>query len=191
MPFKDKPKGPDSSEEYRNRLVSEGFTRINDATGNRILVEAVAVWDTVGSCKSKSPSSPSTRESTGFRNIAPELTFTSRNSLSCSFQDIYNIANSGDFAVGVPNMTLFSKLGIRHPGSEFKFRDTELDPSVKHAFHALALDEKRNPFSPAVWERSDSNSKSDLRQVWFPGPHSAIGGGKQISSPRRGLGMLT
>lgn len=43
---------------------------------------------------------------------------------------------------------------------------------------ALALDEHRAPFSPAVWER-DSTEKAgtDLRQVWFPGSHSSVGGG--------------
>jgi Uncharacterized alpha/beta hydrolase domain (DUF2235) len=40
----------------------------------------------------------------------------------------------------------------------------------------LALDENRTPFAPAVWERP-SNIRTDLRQVWFPGAHSNVGGG--------------
>lgn len=40
----------------------------------------------------------------------------------------------------------------------------------------MALDEDRTPFAPAVWERP-SNVRTDLRQVWFPGSHSNIGGG--------------
>ncbi|CAI7614897.1 unnamed protein product [Penicillium pancosmium] len=41
---------------------------------------------------------------------------------------------------------------------------------------ALALDEDRASFSPAVWERPHK-SRTDLRQVWFPGAHSNVGGG--------------
>ncbi|TWU73700.1 hypothetical protein ED733_004895 [Metarhizium rileyi] len=44
---------------------------------------------------------------------------------------------------------------------------------------ALALDETRTPFSPAVWERPrrERLSTVDLRQVWFPGNHGNCGGG--------------
>ncbi|KAF4465256.1 hypothetical protein FALBO_7899 [Fusarium albosuccineum] len=43
---------------------------------------------------------------------------------------------------------------------------------------ALALDETRPPFSPAVWERRPQNGlTTDLRQVWFPGNHANCGGG--------------
>jgi uncharacterized protein (DUF2235 family) len=58
-----------------------------------------------------------------------------------------------------------------------KFFDTSLGNHIRHAFHALALDEHRRPFSPAVWERRDKNNNTDLRQVWFPGAHSNCGGG--------------
>jgi hypothetical protein len=72
-------------------------------------------------------------------------------------------------------------LGI--PGShfcqrEYKFHDTTLGPGVEYAFQALALDEQRAPFRPAIWK---SNPKPRVRQtveqVWFPGVHSNIGGG--------------
>ncbi|KIE02926.1 peptidoglycan binding domain containing protein, partial [Metarhizium majus ARSEF 297] len=44
---------------------------------------------------------------------------------------------------------------------------------------ALALDETRTPFSPAVWERPrrEGLRTVDLRQVWFPGNHGNCGGG--------------
>ncbi|KAF5007320.1 hypothetical protein FDECE_6366, partial [Fusarium decemcellulare] len=49
---------------------------------------------------------------------------------------------------------------------------------IEHAFQALALDETRPPFSPAVWERRPQNGlTTDLRQVWFPGNHANCGGG--------------
>lgn len=62
--------------------------------------------------------------------------------------------------------------------STYKWHDTSLSDRIEHAFHALALDESRPPFSPAVWERLPENkSTTDLRQVWFPGNHANCGGG--------------
>lgn len=61
--------------------------------------------------------------------------------------------------------------------------DTALTDNVLNAFHALALDEHRLPFSPAIWEKprdSDTNGTHlNLKQVWFPGAHSGVGGGYQ------------
>lgn len=54
--------------------------------------------------------------------------------------------------------------------------DTKLSSCVENAFQALALDEHRSSFSPAVWEKPEGN-RTKLRQVWFPGVHSNIGGG--------------
>jgi len=56
------------------------------------------------------------------------------------------------------------------------FYDTKLSGCVENAFQALALDERRTSFSPAVWEKPQGN-RTRLRQVWFPGVHSNIGGG--------------
>ncbi|KAM5351421.1 hypothetical protein ACJ41O_004144 [Fusarium nematophilum] len=62
--------------------------------------------------------------------------------------------------------------------STYKWHDTSLSDKIEHAFQALALDETRPPFSPAVWERLPENkSTTDLRQVWFPGNHANCGGG--------------
>lgn len=49
VPFRDKPKGPDADDEYRQRLEKLGFTRVTQAGGDLIKVKAVCVWDTVGS----------------------------------------------------------------------------------------------------------------------------------------------
>ena len=56
------------------------------------------------------------------------------------------------------------------------FLDTRLSPQIKHAYHALAIDEKRGPFKPALWTGS-INSDQTVEQVWFSGVHSDIGGG--------------
>lgn len=81
-------------------------------------------------------------------------------------------------SLGVPSIPWMKKLGIDHSTAELRFYDTALSDRVQYAFHALALDEPRPPFSPSVWERNVKNKNStDLRQVWFPGNHGNIGGG--------------
>ena len=47
---------------------------------------------------------------------------------------------------------------------------------MENAFQALALDEPRASFRPSLWERLPGNH-TNLKQVWFPGVHSNVGGG--------------
>ena len=59
----------------------------------------------------------------------------------------------------------------------YSFHDTEISYLVKHAFHAIAIDEKRNPFVPSLWQRPKKPIYGQIvEQVWFPGVHSNIGG---------------
>jgi uncharacterized protein (DUF2235 family) len=82
-------------------------------------------------------------------------------------------------------------LGI--PGSHFcqsayQFHDTNLGPGVEYAFQALAIDEERSPYRPAIWHPSDKPRVTQvIEQVWFPGAHSNIGGGY----PEHGLSDAT
>lgn len=46
---------------------------------------------------------------------------------------------------------------------------------VRHAFQALAIDESRYDFRPEVWIAAAEGQT--LRQRWFPGSHSNVGGG--------------
>ncbi|KAK5658153.1 hypothetical protein OQA88_2126 [Cercophora sp. LCS_1] len=75
--------------------------------------------------------------------------------------------------LGIPPAPL---LGIHGSAAQYKFSDTILSSRVQHAFQALALDEPRFAFRPALWEKPD-NSPTILKQVWFPGSHANIGGG--------------
>ncbi|KAI1878321.1 uncharacterized protein JN550_000503 [Neoarthrinium moseri] len=79
-------------------------------------------------------------------------------------------------SLGIPDIKFLSRLGIHRSTEEFTWFNTSLSPKIDHAFHALAIDEKRGPFSPALWERLPGQT-TDLRQVWFPGSHTNIGGG--------------
>lgn len=51
-----------------------------------------------------------------------------------------------------------------------------LGSNVDYALHALAIDEKRGPFLPALWQLPSHRGFSYVEQVWFPGAHSNIGG---------------
>src|SRR5207253_2581023 len=59
---------------------------------------------------------------------------------------------------------------------QFEFHDTELSGIVKNAFHAVAVDEHRQPYAATLW---DPKKKPDqtVEQRWFIGAHANIGGG--------------
>ncbi|MEO0574958.1 MAG: DUF2235 domain-containing protein [Pseudomonadota bacterium] len=61
-------------------------------------------------------------------------------------------------------------------GRAFQFRDS-LPRCIAKARHALAIDEMRYDFSPAVWR--DAGADTDMLQMWFPGGHGNIGGGRR------------
>lgn len=91
-------------------------------------------------------------------------------------------------SLGVPSIAWMKKLGIDHTTSELRFYDTKLSDRIENAFHALALDEPRPPFSPSIWERPASNKGvTNLKQVWFPGNHGNVGGGW----PDQGIANMT
>jgi hypothetical protein len=79
--------------------------------------------------------------------------------------------------LGLPIQPWLQKLGAPTTLHKYRFYDTGVSKRVKRAFHALALDEDRSAFQAAVWERDADNHVTDVRQVWFPGAHSNIGGG--------------
>jgi uncharacterized protein (DUF2235 family) len=58
---------------------------------------------------------------------------------------------------------------------EHAFHNHALGNSIRHGYHALALDETRNAFSPVLWNCTPDFTGS-LEQVWFRGTHGDIGG---------------
>jgi uncharacterized protein (DUF2235 family) len=54
------------------------------------------------------------------------------------------------------------------------FFDPEIGSNVRVARHAVSIDEKRSDFRPTLW---DPKEGIDVRQVWFAGVHSDVGGG--------------
>ncbi|KAK3994221.1 hypothetical protein QBC44DRAFT_367744 [Cladorrhinum sp. PSN332] len=75
-------------------------------------------------------------------------------------------------------------IGVRGSADAWRFTNTQISSKVENAFQALALDEPRYAFRPALWERGPGGSNTNLKQVWFPGNHGNVGGGwwdQQIS----------
>ena len=56
-----------------------------------------------------------------------------------------------------------------------EYHDTRLGQSIRHGFHALAMDETRDAFSPVLWE-SEPGFGGRVEQVWFRGSHGDVGG---------------
>jgi uncharacterized protein (DUF2235 family) len=69
----------------------------------------------------------------------------------------------------------------------YGFLDTSLHPDVLNAYQALAIDERRIEFPPTLWTGSTAPGQV-LKQIWFCGCHSDVGGGV---SPGAGDGGTT
>jgi hypothetical protein len=75
-------------------------------------------------------------------------------------------------ALGIPDD--LALMNLLDKPEKWRFHDTTLGESVRTARHAIALDEMRASFTPTLWEHGEGR---DVRQVWFPGVHSDVGGG--------------
>ncbi|MEJ2867157.1 DUF2235 domain-containing protein [Actinomycetospora sp. OC33-EN08] len=74
-------------------------------------------------------------------------------------------------ALGIP----FSGPGLgKVLNGRWAFHHTDLGPSVEHACHALAIDERRVAYKPSLWTGATDQR---VEQVWFRGVHSEVGGG--------------
>jgi uncharacterized protein (DUF2235 family) len=77
--------------------------------------------------------------------------------------------------------------GFRPPWltKRWTFHDTTLSKSVHNAYHAVSIDERRKPFEPTLWVKKvredgtveEPPPQQTVRQVWFAGVHSDVGGG--------------
>ncbi|SBW22931.1 hypothetical protein FDG2_3323 [Candidatus Protofrankia californiensis] len=83
----------------------------------------------------------------------------------------------GSLGIPDPQRWLAPIFSSRH----YEFNDVRLNPYVRHARHAVAMDERRGPFTPTLWEdvepRPPDAPKRDVKEVWFPGSHMDVGGG--------------
>jgi uncharacterized protein (DUF2235 family) len=77
-------------------------------------------------------------------------------------------------ALGIPERPFLPSRLVKR----WSFHDTKLSSHVRCAYHALAIDERRGMFEPALWVQQDhAPADQKLEQVWFAGAHCDIGGG--------------
>ncbi|MET4766300.1 DUF2235 domain-containing protein [Bradyrhizobium ottawaense] len=83
-------------------------------------------------------------------------------------------------AFGVPVEEL--RLAVDWAIWPISFRNHRLSHKVRHACHALALDDERTTFHPLRIDQSHLAQGQIVKEVWFTGVHSDIGGGYPESS---------
>lgn len=85
---------------------------------------------------------------------------------------------------------------------KYQFHDTLLSSLVKSARHALALDERRVFYRPALWNNLEASQDDEglnkgnrtetrpYQQVWFTGTHAIVGGSAPKARALTGQTML-
>ena len=75
-------------------------------------------------------------------------------------------------------------LGVPIPGPlgrwvnlGYAFHNVRLGSNVENAYQALAIDERRVPFAPTLWQSPEEAAGQHMEQVWFAGVHGNVGGG--------------
>lgn len=78
-------------------------------------------------------------------------------------------------ALGYPGKYLSVLFERFYPHKSHSF---DLSDSVEYERQALSIDEERKTFNPVIWNALDESQPVDrLKQVWFCGVHTDVGGG--------------
>jgi uncharacterized protein (DUF2235 family) len=125
-------------------------------TSTRNYLAAIATY-----CNEQSPREPGPTE---FRK---NHCLTAGSEIPVKFLGVWDTVG----ALGIPLRGLRWLTRRKH-----QFHDVELSGSVKNAFHALAIDERRAPFEAARWKPMLKEGQV-VQQLWFCGAHSDVGGG--------------
>ncbi|WP_411892370.1 phospholipase effector Tle1 domain-containing protein, partial [Yoonia sp. SDW83-1] len=59
--------------------------------------------------------------------------------------------------------------------AQHDFHNHSLGGHVRHGFHALGMDERREAYAPVMWA-CPPGWKGHMEQVWFKGNHGDVGG---------------
>lgn len=98
-----------------------------------------------------------------------------------SFEDVTPIHFIGVWdtvgSLGLP-LTFFRMYNME----KYQFHDETLSSTVKNAYHALSIDDRRKLFKPTLWETSKKITTGqapmqNCEQRWFTGVHCNVGGG--------------
>ncbi|WP_124552182.1 DUF2235 domain-containing protein [Methylophilus methylotrophus] len=104
-------------------------------------------------------------------SLTPEFRYKVKSgSVVINFLGVWDTVGS----LGVPDELAF--FNLFDDTKDHSFHSTELCPNVRVARHAVAIDERRGTFPPTLWTKWNDNVQS-VKQIWFPGVHSDVGGG--------------
>lgn len=82
-------------------------------------------------------------------------------------------------ALGIPDMIPLVPIDDWF-GRKYEFHDTNLGSHIRHARHAVAIDEPRKVFDVArMSEPREKPENFSLKEHWFPGDHGCVGGGSR------------
>ncbi len=114
------------------------------------------------------PASPRARE---FRNQNSRET-------RIKFIGVWDTVGALGIPLLIPDLPFVNRIKWR----EWGFHDVQLSSWVDYAVQALAIDEKRRPFTATVWQPAGPPAPGQpgnilLEQTWFAGCHCDIGGG--------------
>jgi|GEM_PF-469262 len=73
-------------------------------------------------------------------------------------------------ALGIPRVAWLPR------STTYQFHDTSLSESIRHAYHAIAIDEHRQEYKATLWTAMTKTTET-IEQCWFPGAHADVGGG--------------
>ena len=76
-------------------------------------------------------------------------------------------------SLGAPGL-----LGWFLNSGKYKYHQVGINAAIQHAYHAMAIDERRKPFAPSLWERP-AGWNGTLEQAWFAGVHCNVGGSEK------------
>lgn len=82
-------------------------------------------------------------------------------------------------ALGFPIKWMSSILD-KLPFTRHSFHNFRLSESVSNAYHALSIDDERLTFHPVLWDY-EVKEYQKVKQVWFLGMHTDVGGGYEIN----------
>lgn len=80
-------------------------------------------------------------------------------------------------ALGVVPLAGLNLFLDRIPWWKHSFHDFALHRSVRNAYQALSIDDDREWFLPTIWNQYGDKDKQKIKQVWFSGSHTDVGGG--------------
>ena len=80
-------------------------------------------------------------------------------------------------ALGVVPLAGLNLVVDRLPWWRHSFHDFALHRSVRNAYQALSIDDDREWFLPTIWNQYGDENKQKIKQVWFSGSHTDVGGG--------------